>query len=192
MADGTDWTLTVTLPLALEGSLEIDVTGEVFKTTTHVYDAVTIAALTVAVKTIVPVLVDYDIPEVYGTGPGQRFDIRLAYNVPVTGLTSGHVQAVFILEGAYLGTPTPYKWVGASPPNIHSSPEPADLSTTDWEIYPAAPTDPTDPDFDDAGFWHGSTTESQYILIRFADISQGVMGAFNFTPRTGILRGPVS
>ena len=166
-------------------------TGEVFKATTHVYDAVTIPALTVPVKTIVPVLTDYDIPQVYGTGPGAIFDIRLAYNVPVTGLTSGHVQAVFIWEGAYLGTPTPYKWVGASPPNIHSAPEPADLSTTDWEIYPAAPTDPTDPDFDDAGFWHGATTESQYILIRFASISQGVTGAFNFTPRVGILRGPV-
>ena len=28
--DGTDWTLTVTLPLDIEGSLEIDITGEVF------------------------------------------------------------------------------------------------------------------------------------------------------------------
>ena len=47
--DGTDWILTITLPLDIQGSIEIDAVGEVFKESTMVYDTVTIAALTVTV-----------------------------------------------------------------------------------------------------------------------------------------------
>ena len=114
-------------------------TGEVFKATTHVYDAVTIRGVDSAGENDrAGAGTDYDIPQVYGTGPGAIFDIRLAYNVPVTGLTSRtRSSGVHLGKALILGTPTPYKWVGASPPNIHSAPEPADLGTTDWEIYPA-------------------------------------------------------
>ena len=80
--DGTDWTLTVTVPLDVEGSIEIDVTGEVFKVSTHVYDVVTIAALTLAVNTVVPGLEkSVESPAPYRRG--ERYDQIFQFNTPV-------------------------------------------------------------------------------------------------------------
>ena len=78
--DGTDWVLTITVPLDVEGDIEIDVTGEVFKVSTHVYDVVTINALTLAVNTLVPEVVRREQPGTYTHGAG--YDVVWEFNVP--------------------------------------------------------------------------------------------------------------
>ena len=50
--DGTDWALTVTLPLDIEGSLEIDITGEVFNWETQEWYSVEAEKLRVRLNTI--------------------------------------------------------------------------------------------------------------------------------------------
>ena len=132
--DGTDWTLTVTVPLDVEGDIEIDVTGEVFKVSTHVYDVVTIAALTLAVNTIVPEVVRREQPGTYTHGDG--YDVVWQFNVPVKfyeptafyGDNNATYLDHFVFSGAQLGQPTLYVWTGTGFPSL---PLPDTLSA-DW------------------------------------------------------------
>lgn len=189
--DGTDWTLTVTLPADANGSLSIDIVGEVFKTTTHVWDTVTIAALTLDFDTREPFIENYDVPATYT--PGQIFNVRVAFNVLVTGWhVNNTLTEIFIEEGARLGgTELPYKWTGSSPPDFTAA-VPDDLSGTDWQLLatpPAGQPTPGSNGFDENGQWHGES--GQYFLIRWT-VQSGVTGAFNLSQRIGGVRGPVS
>ena len=111
----------------------------------------------------------------------------------MTGLSDNNVHQVFILEGAanVMGTPTPYKWVGASAPDFNTA-VPDDLTGTDWQQLSSPPAGvPITPenDFDENGFWHGAANEGQYFLIRW-EVQENTTGIFSMTPRD-ILRGPI-
>ena len=192
VGSGTDFSVITSVPPDRSGRFSLNLAGSVFKRTDSVYDQVAATAVKhVDYSTVVPRILDWDIPATYT--PGQKFDVKFAFNVVVTGLHLNNVQDVFLLEGAYLGTPDAYKWIGSGEPNLQAN-VPDTIPTTDWELLAAPP--PGDPTpgmngFNDDGMqWHG--VELQYLLVRFANISTGITGAFNMTLREGYLRGPIS
>ena len=191
LGSGTVFELVFTIPADRSGSFRIAAEGDVLKSATGVWDNVIATPMTINYSTVVPRIVDWDIPATYT--PEQKFDVKFAFNVVVTGLHLNNVQDVFLLEGAYLGTPDAYKWIGSGEPNLQAN-VPDTIPTTDWELLAAPP--PGDPTpgmngFNDDGMqWHG--VELQYLLVRFANISTGITGAFNMTLREGYLRGPIS
>lgn len=193
LGEGTAYQLVFTVPPDRKGSFQISANGDVLKTATGEWDNVIVTAKVVAYNTTAPEIVDFDIPASYT--PGENFDTRIAYNVRITGLSANNVQDVFILEGAAeFMTPTPYKWVGTSPPDF-AVPVPDDLTGTDWQQLQSPPAGvPTtaENDFDENGFWHGTANEGQYFLIRWL-VDPGTIGIFSMTPREGVgIRGPVS
>ena len=178
-----------------KGKFRVSLTGYVWKTATTIRDDVMIDPIEVAYGYIVPRIVDFDIPAQYA--PGTNFDTRLAYNTRVTGLSLNNVQDVFLLEGAAeFMTPTPYKWIGTSPPDFTMA-VPDDLTGTNWQILQSPPALPANQrtaenDFDADGFWHGTANEGQYFLIRWL-VDAGTVGIFSMTPRIGIgVRGRVN
>ena len=192
IGEGTDHELVFEVPPDRVGSFSIDVTGNVFKVAARIYDNVTITPITVNYDTRVPRIVNYDIPASYT--PGEPFDVRIAYSARVTGLSDNNVHQVFILEGAanMMGTPTPHKWIGDSPPDFTVA-VPDDLTDTDWQQLASPPVGvpiTAENDFDENGFWHGLANEGQYFLIRWI-VTEGTTGVFNLTPREGTLRGPI-
>ena len=193
VGQNTAFTLIVELPLDRKGSFQIAANGDVFKVSSGVWDDISIATpKTVSYNTIVPRLVDYDIPANYT--PGAFFDVRVAYNVRVTGLSDNNVHQVFLFEGAAdtMGTPTPYKWTGDTPPDF-KMPVPDDPTETDWQQLQPPPDGvpvTAENDFDENRFWHGAAHEGQYFLIRWT-VQEGTTGIFSMTPRDGMLRGPI-
>ena len=193
VGQNTAFTLVIEIPLDRKGRFQIAANGDVLKVSSGGWEPLSIATpKTVNYNTIVPRLVDYDIPANYT--PGEFFDVRVAYNVQVTGLSDNNVQQVFLLEGAAdtMGTPTPYKWTGDTPPDFEMS-VPDDLTGSDWQQLqsppPGVPTT-AENDFDENGFWHGTANEGQYFLIRWT-VQEGTTGIFSMTPRDGMLRGPI-
>ena len=175
-----NYELVFVLPHDRIGSFRVDITGDVFKVATRVWDNVVITPITVSYDTRVPRIVDYDIPANYVVG--QTFYVRVAFNVKVTGWHLNNTfTEIFIEEGARLGTPTPYKWVGTSPPDIHA--ELPDPLPTEWTLLPAPPGG-------HSGQWHGE--EGQYFLIAFTSVDKNATGIFEMTLRDGGVRGPVS
>ena len=190
IGQNTAFELIFEIPLDRKGSFRVSASGDVFKSTTGTWSNVvmTPAMLTVNYSTIKPRIVNWDIPANYDRG--VPVDIRIAYNVPVTGWNLNNIQnKIFILEGANLGSDLPYKWTGDSPPNFND-PVPADLTDTDWELLDAPPPGASTEKrgFDANGQWHGE--EAQYFLIRFPDPQE--VGIFNLTPRDGGVLGPIS
>ena len=187
----TAFAVVIEMPLDRKGSFQIAANGDVLKVSTGVWENLSIATpKTVSYNTIVPRLVDYDIPADYS--PGSPVDIRVGYNIIVTGWNANNTitnPGNFELEGANLGTPLPYKWVGSSPPDF-DEPVPADLTGTDWQLLATPPGGQPTPEnnFDDDGNWHGES--GQYFLVRFPDPQE--VGIFNLRERVGIVRGPVS
>ena len=185
------------VPPDRSGSFQVAANGDVFKVSSGVWDNVVITPKTVNYGTLIPRIVDYDVPENYT--PGAKFDVRIAYNVRVTGLSDNNVHQVFILEGAanMIGTPTPYKWTGTQPSDLRAFLQedlPDDLTGTDWqqlESPPAGVPTTAENGFDANGFWHGATNEGQYFLVRWT-VQAGTTGIFSMTPREGMLRGPSS
>lgn len=190
---GRAFEVVVEIPPDRKGSFSVDITGTVLNTSTREWDSVTVDAKTVAYNTMVPVVENFEIPSAYVAG--ENFDVRVAYNVRITGLSDNNVHEVFILEGAanMMGTPTPYKWIGNSPPDFEES-VPADLTETDWQQLqsPPAGVDITPENgFDENGFWHGTANEGQYFLIRWM-VTEGTTGVFSMTPRPDKqVHGPV-
>lgn len=185
--------VVVEVPPDRKGSFAIAMTGTVLNPSTREWDTVTVTASTVTYDTRIPRIVDYDIPADYTVG--EKFDVRVAYNVLVTGLSDNNVHQVFLFEGAAdtMGTPTPYKWTGDTPPDFEM-PVPDDLTGTDWQQLQSPPAGvPTtaENDFDENGFWHGAANQGQYFLIRWT-VQEGTTGIFSMTPRVGMLRGPVA
>ena len=121
----TDWTLTIQLPLGLDGDLLIDPVGEVFKTSTMVYDLVTIAPLTLAVNTLIP-SIEKRVSEPNPYMRGEKLDAVFQFNTPVQfenppdfwddpsatildhfefgGVTPGNPPTLYVYSGA--GFPT--------------------------------------------------------------------------------------
>ena len=193
VGQNTAFELIVEVPPDRSGSFQVAANGDVFKVSSSVWDDVVATAITVNYNTTVPHIVDYDIPANYT--PGQHFDVRIAFNVLVTGLHANNVQDVFVLEGAanMMGTPTPYKWTGSTAPNLQAA-VPDDLSGTDWEQLVAPPAGTPTPGtngFDDDGQWHGSANEGQYFLVRWT-VQEGTTGIFSMTLRSGTVRGTVA
>ena len=196
--ENTAYALVFKVPPDRRGSFRVAANGDVLLAT-GIYENVVATPVTVAYNTIVPRIVDFDIPADYT--PGEFFDVRIAYNVRVTGLSDNNVQEVFILEGAAntMGTPTPYKWTGTPPPDSElrdflQKELPDDLTETDWQQLQSPPASvPTtaENDFDENGFWHGAVNEGQYFLVRWT-VQEGTAGIFSMTSRPGILRGPVA
>lgn len=199
VGQNTAFEVVIEMPLDRKGRFQIAANGDVLKVASGGWEPLSIATpKTVSYNTTVPQIIDYDVPADYT--PGEHFDVKIAYNTLVTGLSDNNVQDVFILEGAanMMGTPTPYKWMGAAPTNLRNFLEtaaPDDLTGTDWQQLqsPPASTDPAYDanDFDD-DFWHGAANEGQYFLIRWT-VQEGTTGVFSMTPRVNVgLRGPVS
>lgn len=198
VGENTDYEAVFKIPQDRSGSFQISANGDVLKTATDMWDTVVATALTVAYSTVVPIIVDFDVPADYT--PGEHFDVKIAYNTLVTGFSDNNVQDLFILEGAanMMGTPTPYKWTGAEPTDLRTflqTDAPADLTGTDWQQLqspPAGVPQTADNDFDEDGFWHGTANQGKYFLVRFT-VQDGATGVFSMTPRVGVgLRGPVS
>ena len=141
--DGTDWVLTVTMPVDIEGSVMVSVVGEVFKESTMVYDTVTIAPLVLPVNTIVPGLEkSVESPAPYRRG--ERYDKIFQLNTAVQfynprtfyGDNNAQVLDHFIWIGLNdLGTPNLYVFSGTGFPNL-PLPDTANLGP-DWAIWTA-------------------------------------------------------
>ena len=193
VGQNTAFELIVEMPPDRKGSFQVAANGDVLKVSSGVWENLSIATpKTVNYNTTVPHIVDYDIPADYTTG--QKFDVRIAFNVSVTGLHLNNVQDVFVLEGAanLMGTPTPYKWNGSAAPDLQAA-VPDDLTDTDWQRLAAPPAGNPTPGtngFDDDGFWHGTANEGQYFLVRWT-VDANTTGIFNMTLREGMLRGPI-
>ena len=180
---GRAFEVVVAVPPNRQGSFSVDITGTVLNVSTGVWDTVSVDAVEVNYDTRIPRIVDYDIPANYIVG--EKFDVRIAFNVPVTGWHANNTitdPGIFIEEGARLGTPLPHKWIGSSPPNF-DDPVPDDLTGTDWQVLATPPGG-------HQGEWHGE--EAQYYLIRFGMVPETATGIFNLTFREGSIRGPVS
>lgn len=189
VGEGTAYELLCQMPSDRKGRFSVGVNGTVFKEFSGNYDTVTATAIEVDWNTSEPRIVIWDIPANYDLG--EPLDLRLGYNVLVTGWNANNtLTEIFLLEGANLGSPLPYKWTGTSPPDF-TQPVPADLTDTNWTLLAAPPAgDPTPGSngFDENGQWHGE--EAQYYLIRFPDPQED--GFFNLTERIGGVLGPVS
>ena len=193
VGQNTAFEVVIEMPLDRKGSFQIAANGDVLKVSNGVWENVVIPPITVNYGTRVPRLVDYDIPANYT--PGKNFDVRIAYNVRVTGLSDNNVHQVFLLEGAAdtMGTPTPYKWIGDTPPDFEVA-VPDDLTGTDWQQLQSPPAGvpiTAENDFDENGFWHGAANEGQYFLIRWT-VQEGTTGIFSMTSRSGTVRGTIA
>ena len=176
--------LVFEMPHDRKGSFKVGITGDVFKVATHVWDNVIIPPITVNYDTRVPTIVNYDIPANYVIG--EKFDVRIALNVPATGWHANNtLTEIFIEEGARLGTPLPYKWTGAEPSDLRAFLQialPNDLTGTDWQVLETPPGG-------HSGEWHGE--EGQYFLIRYPKVDENATGIFNLTLREKAIRGPI-
>ena len=180
LGSGTAHELLFVVPPDRRGRFRVSADGYVLKTVTQVWDNIIATAVTVAYDTTVPEIVDFDVPPGYTYR--QPFRVRVALNTPVTGWHQNNtLTEIWVEEGAQIGTPTAYKWVGSTPPDIHAAlPE---TLPTDWQQLTAPPGG-------HSGAWHGEA--GQYFLIDW-DVSHRVSGAFQITLRPeNPLRGPVS
>lgn len=182
------YTLEIQIPPDRKGVLSVSGRGNVSLASSGTTEQLSGMA-SMNFSTLIPRIIDTDMPSYT---PGARYDAKIAYNVEVTGLSGGNLSSVFQFEeaAARAGTPTGYKWVGTSPPNLETV-EPDDLSTTDWEQLDAAPTT-DDGQFDESGngIWHGN--EAQYYLIRWGNVAESTTGVFNMVTKHGTVRGPVT
>jgi len=188
VGSGTDFSVITSVPPDRSGRFSLNLAGSVFKRTDSVYDQVAATAVKhVDYSTVVPRILDWDIPANYT--PDEIFDVKVAFNVPVTGWHANNTfTEIFYEEGARLGTPSPYKWTGTPPTdsNLKTFLEtalPDDLTSTDWEGLATPPGG-------HQGAWHGEV--GQYFLIRFSPVDANATGIFQMTLRDGGVRGPVS
>ena len=172
----TAFTLIVAVPENRKGSFSIDITGDVMKVSTGVWDNVVITPKTVDYDTRVPMIQNYDIPSTYTIG--QRFDVVMEFNVPVTfnDPTDIHEDATyldfFLFEGADLGTPNLFRSVRDTFPTL---PLPSDLQAdTNW----------TQADL--------QSVAANIFVLRWDTVKSGAQGSFTVTLRPGSVRGPVS
>ena len=191
VGSSTAFELIFEIPLDRKGSFQITANGDVFKVSSSAWDTVTATLKTVNYTTIVPRILDYEIPANFDIG--AVVNVLVAFNVQVTGWhLNNTLTDIFLEEGARLGSVTPYKWIGSSAPNIHTVVVPADLpaeGNTDWQRLAAPPAGEPTPgmnDFDADGQWHGE--EGQYFLIRFPDPQN--RGILNLTLKENAVRGP--
>jgi len=200
IGQNTAFKLIVEVPPDRKGSFKIAANGDVFKVSSGTWENVVITptSKTVSYNTIKPDLIDYEIPGDYNFG--EKFYVLVEFKTVVTGWhLNNTITQIFIEEGTHIGTPTPYKWIGANPPDIHA-PVVGELSAdkrfigTDWQRLSAPPAGTPTPGMnnfsDDGEEWHGES--GQYFLISF-EVSTTARGIFNLTLRQpSILRGPVS
>ena len=191
LGEGTAYELVFSVPPDRSGSFRISAGGNVLKAT-GAWDTVTATAKDVPYGTVVPLIVDYEVPSNYVFG--NNFDMLVEFNVLVTGWHANNTFAeVWIEEGARLGTPSVYKWTGANSLDIHA-PVPDDLSGTDWQglATPPHPVTPGTNNFSDDGTeWHGE--EGRFFLIRIGVTNAEAVGVAQFSLRPdNPLRGPVS
>ena len=188
----TDFTLIIENPTDRSGCLSLDLAGSVFKRTDSTYDQVSATAVkNVDYSTVVP-RIDWEAPDTFT--PGDKYDVRAAWNVPVTGFSNNRLSDVLEFEGAAvaMGAPTAYKWTGSSAPDF-SVAVPDDLTGTDWVQLANAPAyDPNNPgeDFSEDGIWQGE--ELQYLLLRYQRVPEGTTGLYTVRDKFGTIRGPVS
>ena len=206
---GRAFEVVFAVPPDRSGRFQISAVGDVLKTSTNIFDNVVATPITVMYATMVPEIGDFDIPASYALG--SPVDIFVAYNIIVTGWNANNTitnPGIFELEGADLGTPSAYKWVGSSVPdfktlsrmmpNLRNNTGQYDINANNaallnlgWQVLdtpPAGVPATEDNNFDDDGTWHGES--GQYFLVRFSNPQEP--GIFNLTERPGIVRGPVS
>ena len=175
---GTDYALITTVPPNRAGSFEVAIAGDVLKVASRIWDNVIATPKTVAYNTTVPELIDYDIPENYVVG--EKFDVVLVFNVPVTFIdpqerfgknSPATFLDHFIFEGAALGTPNLYRKTDNTRPTL---PIAATLAAADW----------TQADL--------TTVPASIYLLRWTEVESGASGSFNVTLKPNSVRGPVA
>lgn len=191
IGEDTDFELVFEVPADRVGSFRISANGDVLLAT-GTWENVVATAVVVNYDTRKPTIIDWNVPGNYEFG--ENFDFLVALNVPITGWHLNNTFAeVWIEEGTVLGTPTPYKWAGTNPPNIHAA-VPDDLTGTDWQIL-ASPPNPVTPGSngfnDDGTEWHGE--EGMYFLVRIEVTNADATGIPQYSLRPfNPLRGRVS
>ena len=195
-------------PNKRQGRFRVSLTGYVYKTLDTIRDEVSISPIEIPYSTIEP-RSDVDMPTSYDLG--SPLDVFVAYNVVVTGWNANNTittPGIFEREGANLGTPSAYKWIGISPPpdfealrgtmpNLRDEEDRYDASANNeallvlgWQPLaspPAGPpTEENKDEFSSDGTWHGEA--GQYYLIRFFDPQES--GTFRLREQIGIVRGP--
>ena len=179
VGEGATYTLILEVPPDRSGTLQIACDGYALQADMLLWDNITCGTKTVNYDTRVPFIKNYDIPENYVVG--ETFDLRIAFNVPVTGWHANNtLTEILIEEGARLGTPLPHKWVGSTPPDFNTD-VPSDLIGTDWQVLAAPPGG-------HAGPWHGE--QGQYFLMRIPVTNASATGIVNYTLRENAVRGP--
>lgn len=212
VGENTDYEAVFKIPQDRSGSFQVSANGDVLKTATGMWDNIVATPLMVAFDTTAPRIVDFDVPAGYDLG--SPVDIFVAYNVIVTGWNANNTiteeVGIFELEGAHLGTPSAYKWIGSSPPNFESlsgampnlrndngqydiDANTAALLNLGWQGLATPPAGFPTPgmngyDNSDPPIWHGES--GKYFLIRFSNPQE--VGIFNLRERVGVVRGPVS
>ena len=182
----------LTLPPDRKGRFQISADGNVLKVSSGIFDNVVVTPILVNYNTMKPTIIDWNVPGNYEFR--ENFDFLVALNVPTTGWHANNTfTQIWIEEGTILGMPTPYKWVGLNPPDIHAA-VPDDLSGTGWQALatPPNPVTPSSNGFNDDGTeWHGE--EGQYFLVRIEVTNEDATGIPQFSLRPdNSLRGPVS
>ena len=144
--------------------------GEVFKVSTHVYDVVTINALTLVVNTIVPEVVRREQPGTYTHGDGYdvvwQFNTAVKFYEPTAFYGDNNATYLdhFVFSGAQLGQPTLYVWTGTGFPSL---PLPDTLSA-DWTNMVT------------------TTGASAVYLFRYPDVPATVAGASLVEVKEGV------
>ena len=170
VGSGTDFSVIISVPPDRSGRFSLNLAGSVFKRTDSVYDQVSATAVkNVDYSTVLPRIVDYDIPANYIAG--ENFDVIFQYNTPSTVSPEppgGTFLDHFIFEGAHLGTPNLYRKTDDTYPQL---PIPATLPA-EW-----VQTDMT-------------TQPATIYLLRWSPVIGNPQGNINITPKPGFVRGP--
>ena len=175
LGENTAWELVFQIPPDRKGRFRISANGDVLKSSSAIFDNVLATPIEVDYSTVVPELVDYDIPSEYT--PGETFDVILQFNTDVTlspAPAGGSFLDHFIFEGADLGGANIYRKTNNTYPTLPIPDFPDVNGNTDW-----VQTDLT-------------TETATLYLLRWAPVQGNPEGVFNMTVRPGAVRGPVS
>jgi hypothetical protein len=191
LGENTAWELIFQIPQDRSGSFRISAVGDVLKVSSKVWDNIIATPKTVVYDTSAPRVINFVSDPVV---PGERLTFRIAFNTLTTGWHQNNtVPQIWKETAGHPGTPSSYKWVGTSPPNLDQD-VPDDLTTTDWQLLAAPPAGNPTPGMngfnDDGTEWHGES--GQYFMIVYPLIPAGFDEEVILFGPSETLRGPVS
>ena len=198
LGKGADWELHFKIPENLIGSFDISVVGSVLVSGAYASVKASPVSKSVSFYNVEPVVLAYDVPSKYRFG--ENFDVKVAFNATITGWHLDNTfTEIWIEEGARLGKPTPYKYVGADPSDVQaflqedlSALDDAELKEKGWQKLAAidASLPKTAENHFDGDFWHGE--EGKIFMFRIEVTNADASGIAQFALRPdNPIRGPV-